>query len=445
MNKIKYILFFICAFFFVSCAQLKPVPKERYINKNSNYNKHYNRQYSDNSNKQLNTTSNTTNTLVSSTLVGNNQARYSGGYKVGSEADTQSESAKDVGESTNSTLDHLKEVARENKKEFFSENNDYAVSPSVPKGIFTVRNTNFITVGEKGDVWLWSANLKNRSHVENLGTCVDRVDLDHNTLALFWSCGAKLYTKELLNDKSVISLDRIKTRASAFTVFNNATQFLVGGADGKLYRWESPLKINITDFNNFERYTAHSTVVSAVAFHPEGRVFFSGDWQGKFKAWISYKEDEFSGKYDENLFGGRFFEEGSMVKDSGRVGGSIEKIVVSPNGDYVLLGLQNSIIEIWKLRSFKKVLDFSASDLRLLDAKFVSNNQFITLARDNKIKLWQFDEIKDDLGDSDFKEMLIGEKELEEPVLLYVAKTSEILFADEKGDLKNVDSVIAVD
>lgn len=423
MKSLIKFLFLICLFFSFSCAPLRPVPKESYYEKNNK-----------NSVRGQTITKKEVNERNDIQVSDNVVKKYNNQYKEQNEVN--SKNIKSTNVNSTSELSHLRQVARDNQNEYFNKRIQENVSPSVPKGIFTVRNTNFITVGEKGDIWLWSANLQNKSHIEDLGTCVDKVDFDHNTLSLFWACGAKLYTKELLNEKSVEAIDRIKTRASAFSVFNNATQFLVGGADGKLYRWDNPLKINITDFSKFERYTAHATVVSAVAFHPAGRVFFSGDWQGRFKAWLSYKEDEFGGEYDENLFGGRFFEDGSTVKDSGRAGGSIEKIVVSPNGYFVLLGLQNSMVEIWKLRSFKKVLDFSASDLRLLDIKFISNNQFITLSKDNKIKVWQFEENKDELGEYIYKETLLDEKELENPNLLYVTKDGRILYTDEDGTLK---------
>ncbi len=358
---------------------------------------------------------------------------------IDNEDKSKEETNKNVQNTSEEVIEKLRGEAVEDVKEHFDINVSNQLIQSSPKGIFSVRNTNFITVGEKGDIWIWSANLQHKSFVENLGTCVDKVDFDHNTLLLFWSCGAKLYTKELLNENSLKTLDRIKTRASAFSIYKNATEFLVGGADGKLYRWASPLGINITDFDDFERYTAHSTVVSSVAFHPAGRVFFSGDWQGKFKAWLSYKEDEFGGAYDENLFGGRFFEDGSTVKDSGRSGGSIEKIVVNPKGDFVILGFQNSDVEIWKLRSFKKVLGFKASELRLVDIEFVTDNEFVTLSKDNIIKYWQYNEELDDLGEHVYKEKLLGENELDDfPLLLYVSNNKNVLYANKQGNLKIV-------
>lgn len=462
MKRCLKFLFIICTALCLSCTSLKPVPKESVFKGNNNSNNNvssYNGvsrnyppqgqgtykgsfQVRDNQVKNVQVSNNQI--LTNSNQISNNQE-----FNNTQEFNNQSLSSDnnkrfDINDNENSkinsnSLQKLKNVARENKKEYFRDSNLGNISPSIPKGIFTVRNTNFVTIGEKGDIWLWSSNLQNRTHIENLGTCVDKVDLDHNTLAIFWSCGAKLFTKELLNPESTKYIDRIKTRASAFTVYTNSTQFLVGGADGKLYRWDNPLKINITDFSKFERYTAHSTVVSAVAFHPAGRVFFSGDWQGRFKAWLSYKEDEFGGEYDENLFGGRFFEDGSTVKDSGRSGGSIEKIVVSPDGNHVLLGFQDSTIEIWKLRSFKKVLEFKASDLRLLDVKFATNNLFITLSKDNKVKYWKFEENLDDLGNYVYKESLIDEKEFELPNLLYVTGDGRVLLANEKGNLINIE------
>lgn len=336
-------------------------------------------------------------------------------------------------------INRMKEVAADDVKKHFNKGDTKIFSPSLTKGIFTVRNTNFLTVGEKGDIWLWSTNLANKKLIEVLGTCVDKVDFDHNTLSLFWSCGAKLYTKELLNDKSMQQISKIATRASAFSVYNNASQFLVGGADGKIYRWEGQDGRNITDFTDFERYTAHATVVSAIAFHPAGRVFFSGDWQGRFKAWLSYKEDEFGGEYDENLFGGRFFEDGSVLKDSGRAGGSIEKIVPSPRGDFILLGFQDANIELWKLRSFKKVLDIKASALRLIDVKFYDTSSFVTLTKDNVARLWVFNETQDEMGvERVFKAALYRQALLNSPVLLYVTRDGRILYANSEGILKSV-------
>ena len=472
MKKCLKFLLIICTILCLSCTPLKSVSKGNAFRSNNNTNNNFSSYKGGYSNRNSNNSASSYKGATRN-FAFQGEGTYQGGFQVkdrqindnqvntnqidnnqvytnqisnnqeiiNQETNNQRVNASQVNNNdvNSSSLEQLKTAAREEKKEYYTNSKLGNISPSVPKGIFTVRNTNFITVGEKGDIWLWSSNLQNKTHIENLGTCVDKVDLDHNTLSIFWSCGAKLFTKELLNDKSTQYLDRIKTRASAFSVYDNATQFLVGGADGKLYRWDNPLKINITDFSKFERYTGHSTVVSAVAFHPAGRVFFSGDWQGRFKAWLSYKEDEFGGEYDENLFGGRFFEDGTTVKDSGRSGGSIEKIILSPDGNHVVLGLQDSSIEVWKLRSFKKVLDFKASDLRLLDVEFISNDMFVTLSKDNKVKFWKFEESLDDLGIYVYKETLIGEREYDNPRLLYITKDGRILYADESGNLRNIE------
>lgn len=468
--KNNYNIKIFCALSFVfiimACVPLKPVPKESYINKNigntDQSNSNSNVDNSRNDNEQVseflkvedlsgqdqdtssvivdeNESQNNFDTSVTNDITNEGYAEQhstsasSNSYDSSNYDDTM---LSDV--SNKMIVQNLRDEAVKDVKEHFDINVSNQSVQSEPKGVFTVRNTNFITIGEKGDIWLWSANLKNKSFVENLGTCVDKVDFDHNTLLLFWSCGAKLYTKELLNENSLRIIDRIKTRASAFSVYKNASEILVGGADGKLYRWSSPLDINIKDFDNFERYTAHSTVVSAVAFHPAGRVFFSGDWQGKFKAWLSYKEDEFGGAYDENLFGGRFFEDGSTVKDSGRSGGSIEKIIVSPQGNFIILGFQDSMIELWKLRSFKKVLEFKANDLRLIDVDFVNEDEFTTLTKDNVIRYWKYSEELDDLGEHVYKEKLLAERVLENPAMVYVTNNHDILYANKSGSLKMI-------
>ncbi|MCB0329375.1 MAG: hypothetical protein KDD70_06920 [Bdellovibrionales bacterium] len=136
---------------------------------------------------------------------------------------------------------------------------------------------------------------------------------------------------------------------------------LLGGGDGRVYRWSWNEAIHPSEGklgrSDLERYFAHNTVVSAVRYHPTGRVFFSGDWDGVIFAWKGYEQDPYGGAFDENIFGTGFFSDATTtVRIGGTAPAQVEKLLLSEKGLYLVAGYASGEIDLWKVRGLKKTV-----------------------------------------------------------------------------------------
>ncbi|MEZ4754931.1 MAG: hypothetical protein R3A13_11610 [Bdellovibrionota bacterium] len=168
---------------------------------------------------------------------------------------------------------------------------------------------------------------------------------------------------------------------------------LIGAADSRLYRWKF-LDYEIADSNQkkdltFERYIGHSTVVSSVAFHPFGRVIFSGDWKGGVNIWELYDVDNFGGEYDRNNFWGRGFIEAGKRRTLIRADtDSVEQIELSANGEFAFLAIKSGKIEGVQVRGMKKAGQFQAHKGFIYDiAVDKTGENIVTVGRDGLVKL----------------------------------------------------------
>src|SRR5690606_29308945 len=110
-----------------------------------------------------------------------------------------------------------------------------------------------------------------------------------------------------------------------------------------------------------ERYLGHATVVSSIAYHPFGRVFFSGDWRGRLNAWLTYDSDPHEGRYDENIFGGLLFSEQARRAKAKRSGDkSIERLLVSSDGEFLFVATETGSLELWRVRGFRQLATVQA-------------------------------------------------------------------------------------
>ncbi|MCB0318196.1 MAG: hypothetical protein KDD56_05520, partial [Bdellovibrionales bacterium] len=161
-------------------------------------------------------------------------------------------------------------------------------------------------------------------------------------------------------------LELLKARPYEIAFSPEGDAILVGGADSIVYRWKF-IEYENAESNkerdlSFERYIGHSTVISGLAYHPFGRIAFSGDWKGGMNVWLFYDSDQFGGKYDDNKFWGRGFIEKTNRKKIPREAQleSVEKILISGDGEYVFLALKDGKIEVWQVRGMKRAGQFQA-------------------------------------------------------------------------------------
>ena len=134
------------------------------------------------------------------------------------------------------------------------------------------------------------------------------------------------------------SFDRLKIKINSIDFTKEGQSILIAGADSRVYRWrfveQNRAKTTSDKEKAFERYVEHGSVVSVVRSHPEGRIFFSGDWLGRLLVTLLFDADRFGGRYDKNLFEGRVFSAKQQVaKSSGTHGpAGVSLLECSPDG-----------------------------------------------------------------------------------------------------------------
>lgn len=178
----------------------------------------------------------------------------------------------------------------------------------------------------------------------------------------------------------------LKTRVSSARFVNDETALLLGGVDGRVYRWrfleqDTPKKPSI------ERYIGHGSVVSSVAGGVGSPIFFSGDWLGVVSVWLPYDADRFSGRFDENVFGGTFFTDSNKVRETKNLEGEIESMVASQ--DRLFIGLRDGKIEHWSIRGLRRlnIVDGHTGGTLFLEVGQV----LVSAGRDGLIKIWSLD------------------------------------------------------
>jgi WD40 repeat protein len=149
-----------------------------------------------------------------------------------------------------------------------------------------------------------------------------------------------------------------------------------------------------------ERYVAHASAVSALAFHPYGRIFFSGDWDGALNAWLRYDSDAFAGAYDQNTSPGTFFTGGvQRMRVSAGQGSDIVRIRITEDGQYLLLVTQSGMMELWKVRGFRRLCQMQAHKGLIYDARFTPDRPgIVTLGRDEQVRQWNIAQQPDPAG-----------------------------------------------
>jgi len=183
-------------------------------------------------------------------------------------------------------------------------------------------------------------------------------------------------------------------RIGAISFSPNGKSVTFSRMDNRIYRWRflvSGSFLRAWNEERFEQYIGHGAVVSALAFHSFGRVFFSGDWNGDLFVWQAYDADEFGGGYDKNIFYSKFYTSLSprlvRLRDPND---SIEKLVVSPDGQWLAVGLASGTVELWMIRGLKLVSYAKGHVGGILGIEFFPDSGHIaSLGRDGKVVKWQ--------------------------------------------------------
>jgi len=166
---------------------------------------------------------------------------------------------------------------------------------------------------------------------------------------------------------------------------------LIGGADGRIYRWRFQDELTASSFDEIEktleRYAAHQTIISTLVPHPFGRAFFSADIQGSLFAWLPYDADDYAGEYDRSPFGGRFFSAPGTyapavrTKDRG-----IVSLAVSHAGDRLVLGTEDGFVEVWDVRGFSMAARKKMHEGRVYSVSIDDSGRTVASAgRDGKV------------------------------------------------------------
>lgn len=191
------------------------------------------------------------------------------------------------------------------------------------------------------------------------------VALDSERGLLATSSINKVYLWDCITGEQIAALNRLRARVTSLDFHPLHDGLLIGAADGRIYRWrfsQSAEGLSHEEAEKlFERYVGHASVIGAARYHPYGRVFFSGDWEGTLRTWLNYDADIFGGDYDQNLFGYRYFAEESVWQRAraGR-GTAIEHLVPSEDGGRFVIALQDGTVEVWQVRGVRMLASSSA-------------------------------------------------------------------------------------
>lgn len=189
---------------------------------------------------------------------------------------------------------------------------------------------------------------------------------------------------------------RLPGRVTALCAFPGEHGVVMGGADGKIYRWmylsPSPGENVLSDFDrSFERYLGTASVISALACHPGGRFFLSGSWTGSLTAWLNSDADIYRGDADEKLRpGGLFSEVATKVGSRGSDETSIETVRLSRDGERLYALKRSGVLELWSVRGLKieavaKALRGEARDI----AVNADGSRIAILARSGVLAVWR--------------------------------------------------------
>lgn len=215
-----------------------------------------------------------------------------------------------------------------------------------------------VSAGADGNVILWNLATGSGRLLTQVGGPMQVAALGRRHALVAWSSGLSVSVACVSGCSERWELSRLRTRTTSINFHEDDRAIIIGGADGRVYRWhferERAAQTQDERDRSLERYIAHQTVVSVVTPLHTGRAFFSADWQGRLYAWLAYTADDHQGSYDRNLFGGRFFGGLGTYMHAGRLADrGITALSVSENGQRLAVGTDDGYVEVWDVRGFE--------------------------------------------------------------------------------------------
>jgi len=291
------------------------------------------------------------------------------------------------------------------KKQVKTDNNELLRRFAPVRNIKIVRDCSggvyVLTLDNQGRVLLWQGGQARL--ITTLSRIPSSVAFSQDGSYLAWSYGKTVTVValfDLLNtdDKRMLNeytLNKLTANVTALDFEVGSQAVLIGATDSKVYRWmfnaADTLQGGRIGTGGLDRYHHHASVISSVLCHPAGRLFFSADWNGNLAAWLPYGSDAYGGRYDENLFGTRFFANTPTSKSASRSGSErVDQLKISANGQFILLGTQDGMLELWQVRGLVKLADIAAHTGLMHDVAISPNGKYlISIARDGVLKIWQ--------------------------------------------------------
>lgn len=251
-----------------------------------------------------------------------------------------------------------------------------------------------VSVDSSGQVLAWDIERAKAYELLSLDKPVEQAAFYADALLLAVSYANIVEVYSLVERALLAGLNRLQTRITALDFQPRGQSVLLGGADGRVYRWKfaGPPNESLREQDKIlERYIGHAAVISSVAFHPHGRFFFSADWRGAISAWLTYDSDIFGGAYDENPFAGRAFAEQRTrtMLERGAGQAAPAQLKVSKDGQFLLAASQHGDIEWWSVRGLRKLAQVEAHKGLIYDFQVSPDNRCLaTAGRDGKVRIW---------------------------------------------------------
>lgn len=214
-----------------------------------------------------------------------------------------------------------------------------------------------LSVGQDGRVLAWNLTSGQGHEVKHLHATPKVVALGETKALIAWGDDQGITITCVTGCPQKRTFSRLKVRPTSLAFHDLDTSLLIGGTDGRIYRWrfmeeqDAPTTEELEKV--VERYIGHQTVVSGVVGHSVGRAFFSSDWDGGLIGWLSYSSDDQEGTFDRNLFKGRFYTDipAAMVARRPQDRG-ISSLTISRDGEFVGVGTEDGFVEVWRVKGF---------------------------------------------------------------------------------------------
>ncbi len=248
-----------------------------------------------------------------------------------------------------------------------------------------------VSIGADGNILVWSLPEGAGHIVSSLPSPAQLAVFGTSKALISWTSGLNISVACVVGCSQRWTLTRLKSRSTSLAFHDNDTAVLIGGADGRVYRWQFLKESDALTIKErekvLERYIAHQTMVSAVLSLHTGRAFFSADWDGALYGWLAYTADDQQGEYDKNLFGGRFFGDiGNYFRAARPTDRGITSLGLSSDGSHLVVGTDDGAVEVWKVRGFEMLARSSLHNGRVTGVALNSDgSQTLSVGRDGRV------------------------------------------------------------